>query len=354
VQKYVELTGDRGFMEGYGSEMLIETARLWADLGFFSPRKKGKFVINKVTGPDEYSTVVDNNTFTNLMARRNLQIAADTLEAMSKQNPERYDQLSNKTGLVPAEIELWRRAADAMYVPYDREAEVHLQDEGFLDQPPWDFDRVPPEQYPLLLHFHPLTIYRHQVIKQADVMLAAFLLGTEFTPEQKRRIFEYYDPLTTGDSSLSECIQSIAACEAGEVAVAHGYLNDSAITDLLDLQGNMRDGIHIASCGGTWMAVVYGFAGLRDGRGELSFRPALPPHWQKLRFRLRVRGALLEVEFTQLEARYRLLEGGPLELHHREERVVLAPGAERRVRDPHISPEAWTVSQKSVAASDAV
>jgi alpha,alpha-trehalose phosphorylase len=186
-------------------------------------------------------------------------------------------------------------------------------------------------------------------------MLAAFLLGNEFTPDQKRRIFEYYDPLTTGDSSLSECIQSIVACEVGEVAVAHRYLTDTATTDLSDLQRNVRDGMHVASCGGTWMAVVYGFAGLRDFDGELTFRPAMPPHWQRLRFRLRVRGALLEVEFTPREARYRLVEGGPLTLHHRDESVcLLAAGAERRLPDANMAPKAWTESQRAAAAEGAM
>ena len=355
LHKYVELTGDQGFMQQYGAEILIETARLWASLGFFSEHKQGKFVINGVTGPDEYTTVVDNNTYTNVMARKNLQIAADTLETMRRESPDQYDRLANSTGLMAAEIDFWGRAAANMYVPYDEAARVHLQDESFLEQEPWDFATVPPDQYPLLLHFHPLYIYRHQVIKQADVMLAAFLLSSEFTNDEKRRIFDYYDPLTTGDSSLSECIQSIVACEVGEVAVAHRYLLETATTDLWDSQRNVRDGMHVASCGGTWMAVVYGFAGLRDDSGQLTFKPALPPHWQKLRFRLRVRQTLLEVEFTQREACYRVLEGGPLALHHRDERIVIEAGAERRLRDPDmVREERWTKSQKAaVAASGA-
>lgn len=353
IQRYVELTGDKAFMEDYGGEILVETARLWADLGFFSDAKQGHFVINGVTGPDEYSTVVDNNAFTNLMARKNMQIAVEMLETLRRENPDGYDRVANSTGLAASEIDLWRRAAAGMYVPYDTKAQVHLQDESFLEQQAWDFATVPPEKYPLLLHFHPLYIYRHQVIKQADVMLAAFLLGNEFTEEQKRRIFDYYDPLTTGDSSLSECIQSIAACEVGEVAVAHRYLVDSATTDLADLHRNVRDGMHVASCGGTWMAIVYGFAGLRDYSGNLTFKPAMPPHWQKLRFRLRVRGAVLEVTFTGREVTYRLLEGGPLEFHHRDELIVLTPGSERRLSDPDMEPELWSKSQKAAAASGA-
>ncbi|MDD9971962.1 MAG: beta-phosphoglucomutase family hydrolase [Myxococcales bacterium] len=344
LHKYVEMSGDQEFMREHGAEILVETARFWVDLGFFSARKQGMFVINGVTGPDEYTTVVDNNAYTNLMARENLRVAARVLRTLREEYPDEHDRLVARTHLGPDEEEGWQRAADAMYVPYDEEAQVHLQDDTFLDLKPWDFDGVPPEKYPLLLHFHPLNIYRHQVIKQADVMLAAFLLGNAFSEPEKRRIFDYYDPLTTGDSSLSECIQSIVACEVGEVAVAHRYLNNNAITDLADRHRNVRDGMHIASCGGTWMAVVYGFAGLRDYDGQVSFRPSLPPHWEKLRFRLRVRSTLLEVQLEPHAAVYRLLEGETLTLVHRDQRVSLARGEELRIADEQMVCRMWRPS----------
>ena len=340
IRKYVDVTGDREFLEKYGAEMLVETARMWADLGYFSEHKEGRFVINAVTGPDEYSTVVDNNTYTNLMARENLQMAAQTVEELRAHRPEQYDELVRATQLQPNEPSLWRRAADAMYVPYDEDHQIHPQDDAFLTLEPWDFEGTSTNCYPLLLHFHPLDIYRHQVIKQADVMLAAFLLGNEFSPEAKRRIWEYYDPITTGDSSLSECIQSIVSCDVGEVPVAHRYLVDSVTLDLADLHGNVRDGIHVASCGGTWMAFVYGFAGMRDYDGAISFRPVLPPHWTLLRFKLRVRGLILEVQLRQGEARYRLLEGPPLAISHRGQVIAVSGTEEHRVHDPHMrSPE---------------
>ena len=341
IRKYVDVTGDRTFLEKYGAEMLVETARMWADLGYFSEHKEGRFVINAVTGPDEYSTVVDNNTYTNLMARENLQMAAQTVEELRVHRPEQYDDLVKATRLQPEEPSFWRRAAEAMYIPYDEDEQVHPQDDAFLNLEPWDFEGTSPNCYPLLLHFHPLDIYRHQVIKQADVMLAAFLLGNEFSPEAKRRIWEYYDPITTGDSSLSECIQSIVACDVGEVPVAHRYLMDSVSLDLADLHGNVRDGIHVASCGGTWMAFVYGFAGMRDYDGAISFRPVMPPHWSLLRFRLRVRGSVLEVQLRRGEARYRLLEGPPLVISHRGQEIAVSGTEEHRVNDPQMwTPEA--------------
>jgi alpha,alpha-trehalose phosphorylase len=324
--KYVALTGDFEFLARGFAEMAVETARLWADLGFYSERKGGRFVINGVTGPDEYNTVVDNNAYTNLMARQNLRIATLAVEFLRSNAPEGFRRLIEATRLDLSELEEWTRAADLMYVPYDEKAGVHLQDDGFLEREVWDFAGTPPEHYPLLLHYHPLVIYRHQVIKQADVVLATLLLGDEFTEEEKRRIFDYYDPLTTGDSSLSVCIQSIMASELGYPEKAHRYFADAVVMDLGDIGGNVRDGLHVASLGGTWMALVYGFAGLRDHEGRLRFRPKLPAGWRRLRFRLRVHGQILEVDIRPDQVTYHLLTGdGGLDLTHEDEPLRLTP-----------------------------
>lgn len=329
AQRYTQLSGDLDFLAHGFAEMAVETARLWADLGFYSERKDGRFCIDGVTGPDEYNTVVNNNAYTNLMAQENLRIAIGAVELLRKNAPEAYAGLVRSTDLDRSEIEEWRRAADRMYLPYDEKAAVHLQDDGFLDREPWDFEKTPPDHYPLLLYYHPLVIYRHQVIKQADMVLAVFLLGEHFTLEEKRRIFDYYDPLTTGDSSLSVCIQSIVAAELGDCDKACRYFADACVMDLGDVGGNVRDGLHVAALGGTWMALVYGFGGLRDHGGRLRFRPALPRGWQRLRFRLRVRGALLEVDLGREHAKYRLLEGDALEIEHEGALVRLEAGSER-------------------------
>ncbi|MGH2721582.1 MAG: HAD-IA family hydrolase, partial [Actinomycetota bacterium] len=284
IDQYVRATGDEQFLFRYGAEILVETARLWADLGFFSPRRGGRFVINGVTGPDEYSTVVDNNTYTNLMARENLRLASRTVRLMRHEHPADFRRLVERVQLEDSEVNDWERAAELMYVSFDEQARVRLQDDGFLEREPWDFQNTPADHYPLLLHYHPLVIYRHQVIKQADVVLATVLLGEEFTLEEKRRIFEYYDPLTAGDSSLSESIQSIAAAEVGALRAAEEYLVDAATLDLADDEGNVRDGLHVASAGGVWSALVSGFGGMRDHAGELSFDPRLPADWPSLSF----------------------------------------------------------------------
>jgi alpha,alpha-trehalose phosphorylase len=297
---------------------------MWRDLGFFNKRRDGKFCIHGVTGPDEYNTVVDNNTFTNLMARENLWFAASTVRELQSEKPNRYAEVASETALGSSEVEEWQRAADMMYVPYDEELGIHPQDDAFLNREPWDFENTPPEKYPLLLHYHPLVIYRHQVIKQADVVLAMFLLGDEFTPEEKKRNYDFYDPLTTGDSSLSVSIQAIIAAELGYVDQAQDYARHALLMDLADVGGNVKDGCHIASMGGTWMAVVYGLAGFRDYDGRFTFRPRAPRKLGAVRFRMTLRGRLLEVAVGKEATTYTLLEGEELSLFHDDEEVRLS------------------------------
>jgi alpha,alpha-trehalose phosphorylase len=316
LDQYIRVTGDTDLLFRHGAELLVETARMWADLGFFSERHGGRFVINKVTGPDEYTTVVNNNLFTNLMAAENLRLAADAVDRVRTESPADHRRLLDRTGLGDDEVTTWRRAAEQIYVPYDSRAGVHLQDDSFLDHPPWDFAGTPPDRYPLLLHYHPLVIYRHQVIKQADVVLATVMLPDRFTAEERRRIFEYYDPLTTGDSSLSECIQAIAATDAGKYRSAEEYLVDAAAVDMADTAGNLRDGVHVASAGGTWMAVVHGFAGYRWRTRGPEFSPILPTRARRLRFPLRLRGSVLEMDIEEHRVTYRVKSGDPVTAHH--------------------------------------
>jgi alpha,alpha-trehalose phosphorylase len=306
----------------------VETARMWASLGFFSERRGGRFVINGVTGPDEYSALVDNNTFTNLMAAENMRQAAQTVEWLHDTDPEAHADLVARTGLEDPEPAFWQRAADLMYVPRDEGTGLHLQDDGFLDLEPWDFDATPLEHYPLLLHYHPLVLYRHQVVKQADVVLATFLLGHQFTWEEKRAILDYYDPLTTSDSSLSECIQCIMAAEVGDdLRAAEEYLVDAVGIDLADVAGNVSDGVHVASAGGTWMALVHGFGGMRDHDGRLAFRPRLPRRISRLAFKVRVRDSVLGVAITEGAVAYRLESGEALEITHDGETLSVTAGA---------------------------
>jgi alpha,alpha-trehalose phosphorylase len=324
LRKYVQATGDEPFLRNFGAEMLVETARLWADLGFYSDAKQGKFCINGVTGPDEYNAVVNNNAYTNLMARENLRYAIEVIESLQATEPDAYNALVHKTALEPTEVTAWRRAAENMYVPYDEKLKIVPQDDNFLDREPWDFKNTPADRYPLLLFYHPLDIYRKQVIKQADVVLAMFLLGDAFSLEAKKRNFEFYDPLTTGDSSLSSCVEAIIAAQIGDTDKAFRYGTAALLMDLADVGGNVKDGCHIASMGGTWMMLTYGFGGMHDHDGTLSFWPRRAPEENAiLRFPVTYRGQLLEVEISLDKVEYALREGERLVIRHETERIEL-------------------------------
>ena len=321
LRKYVRATGDEAFLRECGAEMLVETARLWLDLGFYSDVKDGKFCIDGVTGPDEYNAVVNNNAYTNLMARENLRYASETIGFLRAKEPDAYASLVRKTALAATEAEDWSRAAENMYVPYDEKLMIIPQDDDFLERKPWDFRNTPPDRYPLLLFYHPLNIYRSQVIKQADVILAMFLLGDHFSVEAKKRNFDFYDPLTTGNSSLSSCVEAIIAAQVGDTDKAIRYGMAALLMDLADVGGNVKNGCHIASMGGTWMMLIYGFAGMRDNDGVLSFWPNRAPQENAmLAFPLTWRGQMLEIEIGLDTVRYALRKGdGMLFCHEMEE-----------------------------------
>ena len=258
------------------------------------------------------------------MARENLRYAAETVESLQATAPDAYETLVRRTALEPAEVKAWRRAADSMYVPHDEKLGIIPQDDDFLDREPWDFKNTPPDRYPLLLFYHPLNIYRKRVVKQTDVVLAMFLLGDAFSPEEKKRNFEFYDPLTTGDSSLSSCVEAIIAAQIGDTDKAIKYGMAALLMDLADVGGNVKDGCHIASMGGTWMMLAYGLAGMRDHDGTLSFWPRRAPEDNAtLRFPVTYRGQTLEVEVGADNVEYALLKGDCLVIRHETEQIQL-------------------------------
>jgi len=314
VVQYVNATQDTWFERETGLDLLVETARLWRELGHHDVT--GQFRIDGVTGPDEYSAATDNNVYTNLMAQRNLRAAADACR--------KYPDGAARLGVDEHELSAWRRAAEAMLIPFDAETGIHPQDENFLAHARWDFDSTPPDSYPLLLSYPYFELYRKQVVKQADLVLAMHLCPDAFTAEQKARNFAYYEGLTVRDSSLSACTQAVLAAETSHLELAHDYLAEAALVDLQDRHRNTRDGLHMAALAGTWIALVDGFGGMRTAGGNLSFRPRLPAGITRLTFRIRYRGRRLLVTIWHREARYELLAGEPLAVAHHDEQVILA------------------------------
>ncbi len=332
LAKYVRASGDTAFLYSEGIDIAVETARLWNTLGFWrSSNGDGDetFHIHGVTGPDEYTTVVNDNLFTNVMARFNLRFAARTAREMAQDDPGAYRMMADRLNLDPSEPEAWERAAEALHIPFSPALGIHPQDEVFLEREVWDLEHTPPDQRPLLLHFHPLVIYRYQVLKQADVVLALFLQGNHFSPEDKLADFEYYDPLTTGDSTLSAVVQAILAAEVGYQDLALEYFRQSIFVDLADLHHNASDGVHVASAGGVWTALVSGFGGMRDHFGELSFDPRLPSDWPELSYTLHWHGTRLTITLTAHELSVKAdAEGAPLVFSVRGEAFALGAGEE--------------------------
>lgn len=338
--KYRDLTGDTDFMYRDGAAVLVETARLWADLGFWRIEADGStsFHIHGVTGPDEYTAVVNNNMFTNVMARANLRSAAELITEMREKDEAAYRRVVAALHVTPEEVAEWQECADKMVVLFDETFGIHPQDEKFLTSELWDLENTPDDKRPLLLNYHPLVIYRFQVLKQADVVLALFLQGDQFTREEKKADFEYYDPITTGDSTLSGVVQSVIAAEVGYQDMAMQYFLTGLYVDLADLHSNARDGVHIASTGGVWNALVYGFGGLRDHHGEITFNPRLPKQWPSMTFPLRIRGSRLRVHLEHDRITFLVEEGDPVRLSVRNERVTVGSDAPVTVALGHQGP----------------
>ncbi len=326
VCKYIEMTGDYNYMLEEGAEIIFETARLWADLGFYVARKGNLFCFHEITGPDEYTALVNNNCYTNLMAAWHLAFAARTVSRLQEEYPSEYKRIAAKINLDQEEPLNWQKAADNIYIPYDEALQIHPQDDSFLDKEIWDFAATPADKYPLLLHYHPLVIYRYQVCKQPDIILAHLLLGEGSNLEQKKRDYKYYEPITTHDSSLSPAIFGTVAAE---LDFEEDALRFFALTARLDLDNLLKDthfGVHLANMAGSWICLVYGFGGMRTYDGQLRFMPKLPGGWQGYRFKVKFQGKELAVRVSRQKITYKLLDGDHISFRHKKTLVELSSG----------------------------
>lgn len=321
---YLKVTGDVDFFKKMGAEMLIETARIWADVGSFAKCRGGKYCICDVTGPDEYNVLVDNNFYTNLMAREHLRDAVAAVEYLKANAPERMAELSEKLGFDSEEVKLWEKIVENMYFPYDEERQVYAMDDGFMMRKPWDESKIPVEKRAWLYeNYHPLFIMRHRMSKQADAILGMYLHCDLFTGEELRRNYDFYQEVTLHHSSLSTCIFGIVACKIGYYEEAYRYFSQSARMDLDDYHNNFYAGIHAANMAGTWQAIVNGFAGLYLSGGTLHFRPYLPEDWKGYAFRLKYQGRVLAVEIHKESAKFTLLEGSSLTFYVKDKEITI-------------------------------
>ncbi|MCP3965270.1 MAG: glycoside hydrolase family 65 protein [Lentisphaerae bacterium] len=323
VTQYWQVTNDHEFMADYGAEMLFEAARVMYDIGLY--RRDGKFVINEVTGPDEYTACVNNNYYTNLSTKHLFEHCGNVLKLLKDLYPKALKKLAAKIDLDDDEVPGFQKAASAMYLPFDEELQVHPQDDAFLDRKVWDIANTPKDKFPLLLHYHPLHIYRHQVCKQPDTVLAHFLFENNTPLDIVQNDYYYYEKITTHDSSLSTCIFSIMASRIGDEKRAYNYFTQTARLDLDNIQGNTDHGIHTAAMGGMWMAVVFGFAGMRIVNGELTFRPNIPSEWKQIDFNITFRRRQLRISASKTAITVKLLKGEAINVFVDGDMIELQP-----------------------------
>lgn len=320
---YVDATGDEGFLVEYGARILIDTARLWLDLGDWAD---GAFHLRGVTGPDEYTVLVDDNWYTNRMAQKHLRLAVDASTRVAASAPDRWQALLDALALGADELTEFARAADAMHLPYDANRDLDAQDASFLDKPRWDLAATPAEAFPLLLHRHPMTLYRHQVAKQADIVLGMVFGGEDVSPARKRRVYDHYEPITTHDSTLSAAVHAILAAEVGEEEAALRFFAEASLVDIEDRHSNTDHGVHMAALAGSWLALVWGFAGFRPTGPQLRFRPGRPASWSGYAFGLNWRGTLVRVEVEGDTITYRAVSGPDIVIGHHDIELRIAAG----------------------------
>jgi len=327
IQFYVDATGDTGLLIDGGAEVLFEMARIWMQVGSYNPRRNHAFCICQVTGPDEYTALVDNNYYTNHMAQQHLRYAAEVAAQLSQDHPDDFARIAAAIHLSEKEIAAWLAAADAMYLPVDPQLNIFPQDDDFLDKPRLAITQQGNQGHrPLLLQLHPLTIYRHQVCKQADVLQAFVLAGNGIDKDSKRRNFDYYEAVTVHDSTLSASTFSVVASEVGYADKAYKYFLDTLRVDLDNLHGNTSHGVHMAAMAGSWLALAWGFGGMRSVNGRPSFAPMLPSAWHSYQFGVGWQNNRIRIAVTKDGVHYTLREGTRTEILHHGKLLVLSAG----------------------------
>ena len=324
IWHYVHVTGDRDFLRDYGAEMLLQIARFLKSRVARSPRS-GKYGFYGVMGPDEFHLMVNNNAYTNYMGMRTLSYAVEVLTALRAEEPAAAARLFEKTALTAAELDSWREIADNMFLPMTASGLIEQHD-GFFDLPHTDVASIPVSDFPLYEHWSYDRIYRTDMIKQPDVLMMLYLYNSSFSEEVKRVNYNYYQPRTIHESSLSPAIHSILAAELGQMEEATGFFGYATRLDLDNYNRNTREGLHITSIAMSWANIVYGFAGLRSDGAQLGFAPRMPARWKKLCFSLSYRGRVLQVCMQSEGTRFQLREGEDLTLRIYDEPHTLGRG----------------------------
>ncbi len=314
VYDYINYTGDTTYMAEYGLEVLIGISRFWSQRVHFSEDKQ-QWVMLGVTGPNEFENNVNNNWYTNKFAVWCLNYTRDQIRLLQKENPTRFTEIAAKTAFQDSEINRWDAITQNMYFPFDSKRDVYLQQDGFLDKELIPVSELAVSQRPIVEHWSWDRILRSCYIKQADVLQGFYFFEDEFDIHAHKRHFDFYEPLTVHESSLSPCIHSILANKIGNYDKAYEFYLRTARLDLNDINNDTCDGCHITSMAGTWMTISKGFAGMRVRNGALHFEPRIPKAWKAIRFNIRFRDNYLRVSLLDAHMEIHNIEGPDLQLH---------------------------------------
>lgn len=308
VKQYWEVTNDDEFMSEYGTEILVETARFFASRCDYN-RKEQVYEIRAVRGPNEYDVFVNNNVYTNMMAVENLKTALSVLDMLKEKYPEERKNLFEKLSIKEGEMEHWNEIAHHMKIPYDKEKKLYLEDDAYLNRRVLNMKKAKPTGKRIIdstLPYEALPVY--QVTKQADVVLLMDLLPYLFSREEQKIVYDFYEPRTAHDSSLSYAPHGIISARIGNQKEAERYFKKSAYLDIEDIQLNTISGLHFANFGGTWQLAYLGYAGISQNRGLLCIDPCLPSAWKKMQIFVLFKGEKIQVTITQKNITVKLCE----------------------------------------------
>lgn len=330
IFNYLRHTGDTEYMADYGAEVLIGLSRFWNQRATWSEKRK-KYMILGVTGPNEYENNINNNWYTNTLAVWTLKYTISNLEHIRETSQRKYDTIVARTKFeFVKETGQWKKIISGLLIPFDEKRKVFLQQDGFLDKELMPAAGIPPEERPINQYWSWDRILRSCFIKQADVLQGLYLFEEEYDVETIRRNYEFYEPMTVHESSLSACIHSILASWIGKIDKAYELYLRTARLDLDDYNHEVRDGLHITSMAGTWLAIVEGFGGMRIHENKVLFKPLIPGKWKSYSFHARYRGILFEFKVTHSELVIKNLSDKPLNLMISDQEYVIS-GSEERV-----------------------
>ena len=313
IYDYIKYTGDTSYLTDGGLEVMIGVARFWSQRVNYSQDKQA-WVMLGVTGPNEYENNVNNNWYTNYLARWCMQYAIEQIEWVKHNHPDKWTRIKQTSEFKEEEIGHWQERINGMYFPWDESRKVYLQQDGFLDKDLMHADDLPASERPINQKWSWDRILRSCFIKQADVLQGMYFFEDHFDEDTHRRHFDFYEPMTVHESSLSPCVHAILASRLGKPEKANEmYLRTSRL-DLDDYNNDTEDGLHITSMAGSWMSVVRGFAGMQVKDGLLHLAPVLPAGWEGFSFKIHYRERSLEVKVTGGLCEVSLLSGTPLQI----------------------------------------